>query len=800
MRYLKGYFLLFLLTFAFFPIIHAQSLSISVKDGKRLPLPGASVSLIQLPDSVHSNSFTNGNGIAVFDKAAQGMYFVRVSHISYQAVEKTIVVKEGRWEFDFLLTDKVSELDAITVTARRPLITQEDDKMIIDPEPIANTSTNTLEVLEATPGLFVDQDGGIYLNSATPAVVYINGREQKMSNQDINTILRSLPPGSVQRIEVLRTPSTKYDAASSGGIINIVLKKGVKIGRFGSVNGGMNQGKYGNRYAGFTINNSSDKSTMYLNTNFGFNDMLEEINATRVMQPDTFLVQAANTRNKNNNSYVGYGINYDLKERLSLSYDGRLSLSGRTSAGDNSNIIQTSELEKLLQSDNTVASENQFVSIQQDLGLNWKPDTTGNEWDTKFSYSFNHSSGTQENTTEYLFPFPYSLIGLGDNIQVRHFIQFQSDLTWQLPYSIKLETGGKSAWQEYDSDADFFSIENAGIKEPDMLRTNTFRYSERINAAYAQASRKLPGDFLLKTGVRMEHTWMEGRQQRPADTSFVVNRADWFPYVYLSRKVFSMGDFELLGYLIYRKTINRPGYQSLNPAVRFIDQFMYETGNPALKPQFTENVEMNISFNDFPVFAIGRNYTTDIFTPVVYRDDSPEKSAIRTWDNIGKSYETYLRGLVGIPPGKRYFFALGAQYNLNEYNGLYENQPLNYTRGSWRFFTFHSLKLFKETRLTANGFLMHNGNYNFYELKTFGMLNIGLHQTFFKKKLQVTLNARDLLGTMVTAFELNQGSISAFGDRYADTRRFGINIRYNFGIRTKEEKREMFPMEEGGID
>jgi iron complex outermembrane recepter protein len=773
-----------------------QTLSISVKDDKRSPLPGAAVSVIHLPDSAKLNTFTNGNGVAVFEKVSYGMYLISVSHLSYEKVDKSVMFKGDQREIEIELRDRINELGVMTVTARKPLITQEDDKMIIDPEPIANTSTNTLEVLEATPGLFVDQDGGIYLNSATPAVVYINGREQKMSNQDINTILRSLPPGSVQRIEVLRTPSTKYDAASSGGIINIVLKKGVKIGRFGSLNGGMNQGVYGNRYAGLTLNNSGDRSTMYLNANLGFNDVLEEINSTRVMQPDTFLIQSSGTRNRHNSGYLGYGINYDLKEQLNMSYDGRVNLSNRFSRGKNSNIIETLEQVKLMESDNLVTNENLFVSLQQDFGLNWKPDSLGNEWDTKFSYSYNKSDGDQEYSSDFIYPALLQVAGKGNNLQNRHFVQFQSDFIWQMPLKIKLETGVKGSWQSYDSDAEFFTLEGQGAVVPDPQRTNTFDYSERISAAYAQASRKLPFDILLKAGVRMEHTLMEGRQQRPMDTSFVVNRGDWFPYVYLSRKVFSMGDFELLGYLIYRKTINRPGYQSLNPTVRFVDQFMYETGNPALKPQFTENIEVNISFNDFPVFAIGRNYTTDIFTPVVYQDDSPGKAAVRTWDNIGTSRETYIRGLVGIPPGRGYFFALGAQYNLNEYDGLYENEPFQYTRGSWRFFTFHSLKLFKEMRLTMNGFLMHNGNYNFYELKTFGMLNLGLHQTFLNKKLHITLNARDILGTMVTAFELNQGSISAFGDRYADTRRFGINIRYNFGIKTKEEKREMFQIED----
>src|SRR5215218_1559615 len=117
---------------------------------------------------------------------------------------------------------------------------QEDDKTIIDPENLASSSINAYEILEKTPGLFVDQDGNIYLNSTTPATVYINGREQKMSTADIATMLKSLPPNSIASIEIMRTPSSKYDASGSGGIVNVILKKGVRIGFTGSVNAGMN--------------------------------------------------------------------------------------------------------------------------------------------------------------------------------------------------------------------------------------------------------------------------------------------------------------------------------------------------------------------------------------------------------------------------------------------------------------------------------------------------------------------------------------------------------------------------------
>lgn len=77
------------------------------------------------------------------------------------------------------MKENQTNISEVSIVARKPLVRQEDDKMIIDPEPIANTSTSSYEILEKTPGIYLDQDGNIYLSSATPATVYINGREQK---------------------------------------------------------------------------------------------------------------------------------------------------------------------------------------------------------------------------------------------------------------------------------------------------------------------------------------------------------------------------------------------------------------------------------------------------------------------------------------------------------------------------------------------------------------------------------------------------------------------------------------------
>ena len=124
-----------------------------------------------------------------------------------------------------------------------------------------------------------------------------------------------------------------------------------------------------------------------------------------------------------------------------------------------------------------------------------------------------------------------------------------------------------------------------------------------------------------------------------------------------------------------------------------------------------------------------------------------------------------------------------------------KNKPLSYKKGTWTFFTFHSLKLDKRSMLTLNGFVRLKGQQQFYELSTFGSLNSSINRRFFKEKLTVTLSMNDIFASNKNDFTINQGSVSASGFRRGDTRRFGINLRYNFGIRKKEENNNLLDVE-----
>ncbi|MBL0267666.1 MAG: TonB-dependent receptor [Chitinophagaceae bacterium] len=110
-------------------------------------------------------------------------------------------------------------------------------------------------------------------------------------------------------------------------------------------------------------------------------------------------------------------------------------------------------------------------------------------------------------------------------------------------------------------------------KQPDkdIGRTNTFRYDENINSAYLQGSKTLGKDIVIKAGLRLENTNMKGRQTVPGDTSFAIHRTDLFPYIYLSKNLMKIAGYDLRT-SVYRRTINRPGYDQLNQHARNVDR------------------------------------------------------------------------------------------------------------------------------------------------------------------------------------------------------------------------------------
>lgn len=726
-----------------------------------------------------------GNAILMLDTSKN--YFFRSSWVGYQITD-TVLNFATSLSKSIVLKETNAMLNAVVVKSSKPLIRQEDDKQVVDPESLAASSTNAYETVEKTPGIFIDQDGNIYLNGLSPAAIQINGRELKMSSNDIAILLKSLPPNAIQKIELIRTPSAKYDASGGGGVVNIILMKGIKLGVNGSVNTGFSQGVYGNQFFGFNLANNNDKLNSYVNAQVSNNNGYSLTNANRSVTLDTLLKQNARTLSPNKAINLGYGFGKTVGEKWELNYDGRLSQNKSDNSTVNASIVKVvslnknlSELQSLIENN----AKNKFIN--QSFRAKYKLDTIGGEWinDLSFNYSQSNTIQTYVNT---LVSNSNLTSGNGEFGNDRSNFTFQSDIKKKW-YGLTTEAGLKTSTLFFENHANYTKTA-FNITLPDPFRTNSFRYTEQINAAYIQAS-KTWGPIILKVGNRFEQTIMQGHQLIPKDTTFSLNRTDAFPYVYLSRKLFKIMEYEMRAFLVYRKTISRPSYDYLNPFAKYIDPFLYEVGNPNLRPQFTTNYEANISVDDKPIFAYGINETKDIFTNVVYQSPTNNQVSYRTYDNLGKSRETYFRILGVIPPGKKFFAVLGTQYNRNDYNGFYEGKPIAFNKGTWTFFTFQSLKLDGLSTITLNGFWRLSGQQQFYELSDFGALNTSINRQFLKKKLVVTASYNDFLFTNKNNFTLRQGSQNAVGYRENDTRRWALSLRYNFGFKPKENKMDM---------
>ncbi len=776
--------------------IQAQSttLTLTLTTEKREAVPAATVQLQAIPDTTNvTSAISDTAGNAVLQALPGKQYILKISATGFAPLEKNLLIKPEAMRLLIVLKTDSKTLSGVVVRSTRPLMRQQDDKTIVDPEALAAASTNAYEVIEKVPGVFVDGDGSIYLSSTTPATVYINGREQRMSAADMATLLKSLPPGSIQSIEVLRTPSARYDASGSGGVVNVVLKKGVRIGLTGSFNAGLNQGRFGNRFAGFNLNNSNGRLSTYINAQYNFRNTYEQLHTTRFLSPDTVLRQQAYTRFPAAGGYIGFGGSYELLKKLEIAYDGRFNWNNPRNQSTNlSSIERVSDQSVLQQNSNVVQNEGNSYNLTNALSFKYKIDSAGSEWTTDFSYTHAPNSIDQTFKTNFVKPARNEATGDGNIDNALQFFSAQTNVIKRLRGALTVEAGLKTTGVRFRNATDYYALSGSD-RVWDDGRTAAFRYTETINAAYLQAS-KTYKKITLKTGGRVEQTIMKGQQTIPTDTSFTIKRTDFFPYAYLSRPIMSIAGYALRAYLVYRRSITRPAYEYLNPAVRYVDPYLFDAGNPSLRPQFTTNYEANVSFEERPVFAIGVNKTRDIFTQVVYVADSSREVSYRTYDNLGRNRETYFRALGALPPGGKYFFVAGVQYNYNNYNGQYEGAPLQFKRGSWSFFTYHNLKLSPVTNFSLNGFVRFNGQQQFYQLSTFGTLRASISHQLLNKKLMITLSGEDLFYTNNNKFTLQQGSVNAFGSRLADTRRVGLNLRYNFGLR-KRDAQDMFNVE-----
>lgn len=185
----------------------SRTLHFRVISEKKDKVPYYTLNAVNYFDSTDKQSrLADSNGVIFLSLKENGRYAITVTSVNYLQIEKNITVGAGDSVLIFTAIAAGKTLETAVITAQTPLMRQKDDKTIVDPENIAASSSSGFEVIEKTPGLFVDQDGNIYISSLTPAAAQINGRDMKMSAADVATMLKSLPPSAISRIEIIGHP------------------------------------------------------------------------------------------------------------------------------------------------------------------------------------------------------------------------------------------------------------------------------------------------------------------------------------------------------------------------------------------------------------------------------------------------------------------------------------------------------------------------------------------------------------------------------------------------------------------
>src|ERR1044072_6681294 len=295
MRKLPNLFIIILLSVSF--IGRAQTkqafkLSGKVSATNQPALSAATITLLKAKDSsVVKMSVTDQDGHYSFDNPPQGKYLVAVSAVGYEKQYSnpfSISAETPVTELAaMVLTPKDRDLKAVTISARKPLVEQKIDRMVVNVDAfISNTGSTALEALEKAPGVQVDKDGNISLKGKQNVIVLIDGRPSYISGAELANMLKGMQASQLEQIEIMTNPPAKYDAAGNAGIINIKTKKNKTKGFNGNVSAGVGQGVYFKNNESLSLNYRNGKVNLFSTYSFYRNNNFQQLEIFRRYKDD----------------------------------------------------------------------------------------------------------------------------------------------------------------------------------------------------------------------------------------------------------------------------------------------------------------------------------------------------------------------------------------------------------------------------------------------------------------------------------------------------------------------------------
>ena len=651
------------------------------------PLEYATITLKspRFPDRLQGG-ITNEEGIFNFD-IFPGRYTVTTEYISFEKdIKEGVVLRESKDLGTIALGIEVNSLNEVELVAERTEVEIRLDKRVYNVgKDITVRGGSVSDVMDNIPSVSVDVEGNISLRGNDNVRILINGKPSGLVGLSGPDALRQLPAESIERVEVITSPSARYEAAGTAGILNIILKREELAGFNGSfiLNGGTPT-TYG---GSASLNWRNKKLNLFSTTSYNNGESLGGgVFNSEYFNGDQASTYTNETRDYNRNRerfFVNVGAEYFFDDNTSLNISGFLRHSDNES--NNSTIIEDlnaagATLNRLGRYQDETEEDN---SSQFTANFTKKFNDKGHELVIEFQSekSSEDESDFADNTNVF------DQASSTEEQQKRQLLQL--DYVYPIDENTQFEAGFRGNYSQQDTDYQVYDI-NDNSRTLNTNLTNYLGFTQNVNAAYTQYGKKI-NQFSYLLGVRMEHTKIV-IDQRTADIYKEKKYADWFPTVNLSYE-FDEKENITLG---YSRRIRRPRSWSLNPFQSLTSLTFFRQGNPDLDPSYANTFDFGylkkwekFTLNGSIYYSTSKQVITRITEAtgtIVRVSDDPiiDVPALRSTSiNLAENNRAGTEFTLTYSPKRQ--VRISGNFNIfnSETIGTYENQVLDAEIVSW---------------------------------------------------------------------------------------------------------------------
>ncbi len=677
-------------------------------------------------------------------RVATGEYILSISFMGYQTKKMDVNIVNKNDEIDLgviKLGYSTQNLAEVTVEGQRSLIEDKVDRMVYNAEKDAsNKGGDGADVLRKVPSLTVDLDGNVSLRGSSNVKVLINNKPSTIIASSVADALKQIPADMIKSVEVITSPSAKYDAEGSSGIINIITKKNTLQGLTLNMDTSV-----GIRGGNLSLNGNYRKGTMgfsvggFGRANYNINGRFDNTQITSdSFGNQTTNVQGAETRNSGLFGNYQFGWDWDINKTNSIT--ASLKLGARNQYNYQDGLLTQIYRGLLPNTPLAISTTRDVESIDN-----------SNNVDANIDYVHTYKKPQQELTISGQFSrnnrvndFTNKIAGLpdGSNLITNTNPSSNQETTLQVDYQTPIgktqmiEFGGKGIFRKVNSV--FRQIGNNGSLD----------YDQNIAASYFSYTLTTKKKYSLKVGGRYEYTNIDATQVTEGKGSQNIDIPDYgtfVPSINLSKSI--KGGTTLK--LAYNRRIQRPSLQFLNPNRNASNPSNVTEGNPLLSPEFTNNYEFTVNTffkNVFLTSALFMRNTTGGIESVRTNDvDTQGKPFILTrYLNIGNQDAYGMNLFVNVTAGK---LQIGGGTDVF-YSVLKNNNPnplFNASNEGWvaSFRMFGNYNLGKGWGIQAFSFYRGNQVQLQGNQGGFGIYSLGFKRDFLNKKGSIGFGAEN---------------------------------------------------------